>query len=1301
MSKFRADARSFSTAMGSITSEASIDSYIPPKWSDITPLLYYSTLLWIILFVFAVFREVLNLVLTTKRLNNTRNPVWLQLSYKYKDFRSGLLNRQIAATELIWNIVLPRCIMGAAICTFYCIDTIFKRVTPIFYYLQVFYGIVVFVVLVYEFIYSSSPIYFVFRLGTLVECLTIPSLVLASRGLWLNFNFLQAYSILSLWYTLEQHHIVLRNATSLTRLYFSISLELATFVFITACGVHFFELLGDPGDIGDKTFQITWANSLYFAVVTLMTVGYGDFVPYTLFGRVWIVVHIIRAAYLVVREMDFFFQTEKRQKRGIEAYVETIECSHVVVTGHVKWEFLKQFIFEFLREGENANTKVLVLTSSPTWSNDDWDKVIARNMTYDYRVFFVDGSPLESSDLERARVISARAVFVMSDPHRGDPYREDASTLKTILSIRKFGGSVPIFSFHISQNSSAQFNIAMEQVEDDLFEDLVVPESFANEALFTEHAAPPRQTGGHDNESTTGSLPEPLIGNVYAGEPEEEPLLSNRDSASRFRMWPYADIPAVAPPQRPGESLCTQELEMALLAENVFCNGLSTLIANLTLRLAPVPQPSDRSWLLEYKLGAQCCIFSISIPEQFDKRIYRDISTILQDYGITFLAYSEDGDDNSKIITVDTQLKKNMKAMIITYHQLRLIPWIIEKVIDSLQTADESEQAGDNGEHAYLRHNEMHSRYGSYGDWMPPQEFQRRRDSRVPTGIPRTRSDGDEIQRGPPMTAAALDAHSQKYSDAATPHRSSLKDSTPTDPERRKKNVNFERKSKPQRGFANMFQMPGNLSGHVIVCLDGESSLTSLKALLKRIWKKRREKRTRTKVVVIHPNFPKNFDREIQTAGNDLYLVRGHSLSVQVLDQAQYKQSRAMLILATENREAESTRNTDCKAIFTVMTLDSLLDRARIYVCCMLDDEDSLRLMRAPKHPRQIAFSREDSLGLPRTESGVNKRSSSATSLSMVLGHGRISRGPSSVFSRNIPPTNRTGSFLTGDQTPYGSESDELLSQGQNGSGRGDKYRSEGELCERQRYASGEMIISSLFAALLVREEAQPGYNRVIRGLLGLSDSGGSATSTSSTSNSSHNSIVSGSWIRLLKIPEAWTDLGRPHGKTYRETSVLLQGLGCIAIGLYRSGHAPVRHVLSSTQGIWARNATDVYYSEETERDALMHHSNSNNAFTFPLPASSSRGSVRPETMRLHEGHRESQYDEMDKATYRCPTTKRLIEYVETACDNVLPYVYCLPEPYTTVDHNDGVFVICDPDLDVPADWGVKSSSSSDSKHDE
>ena len=67
-----------------------------------------------------------------------------------------------------------------------------------------------------------------------------------------------ALTILVEWGLLEKYDIVMRNNSTLTRLVINLFLQLLTFLFITSCGVQFFELLGDPGQtLRSETFQIT------------------------------------------------------------------------------------------------------------------------------------------------------------------------------------------------------------------------------------------------------------------------------------------------------------------------------------------------------------------------------------------------------------------------------------------------------------------------------------------------------------------------------------------------------------------------------------------------------------------------------------------------------------------------------------------------------------------------------------------------------------------------------------------------------------------------------------------------------------------------------------------------------------------------------------------------------------------------------------------------------------------------------------------------------------------------------------
>lgn len=84
-----------------------------------------------------------------------------------------------------------------------------------------------------------------------------------------------------------------------------ISLQLAfkflAFLFIASCGIQLLELVGDPSAVETEDGSMAWSNALYFAVITLMTVGYGDFVPYTLCGRIWVV---FNAMYVIYRRIS-------------------------------------------------------------------------------------------------------------------------------------------------------------------------------------------------------------------------------------------------------------------------------------------------------------------------------------------------------------------------------------------------------------------------------------------------------------------------------------------------------------------------------------------------------------------------------------------------------------------------------------------------------------------------------------------------------------------------------------------------------------------------------------------------------------------------------------------------------------------------------------------------------------------------------------------------------------------------------------------------------------------------------------
>lgn len=1396
---------------------AASSGFIPPSWSDLGSLLNGALLLWATIAILAAVRSALRkyfrserfraMLKRAKRQQRGHGPL-VRCARAFRHFRIILARNRFPETAIAQYFGLPRFIAGVVVCLLYIINTYMQGIPTYYYVFQCIYGVTITINLLVSFVYADRPVHFVFNLKTIVECLSIPSLLLSSGARWLNFNFLQAYCILVEWGALEKHDIVLRNYSTMSRLLINLFLQLLTFLFVTSCGVQFFELLGDPGQaLRSETFEITWANAVYFAVVTLMTVGYGDFVPYTLLGRMWIVFHIIFAAYLVSREISLLIDALKSMRRGGGSYVNSPGTDYVVVTGRIKWEFLQQFVKEFLAESTNLDTKVIVLASSPTWTEDDWIRFVSHDPFYDHHLIYLEGSALRIDDLSRASVSAARGVFVLADPHGRDPYKEDSDILKAVLTIRNYSGTVPIYTLNTLQESSFQFGIAMDHLKPTAglqnFQSGMgysrallgpsrtptVAESGQNICLqsygqnphsgFSETRSPDQDLlhqgqvpyesavlgGGEGNlyslEERTGAVRNSFDGNSTQGVPID---VSDKYPRSKYNGQELRS-----------ENLCMQELETVLLAENVFCNGLSTLLANATLRVAPQPNRNDRPWLIEYKLGAECSILQLKVPKELDGKVFGRVATVLQDYGLVFLAVRNHSDKDWVLLSTEVVLEANTLAMVLSYHDRSVIRKIAEHAAKfirsgerrrernsaskstgsvvgpahSLEVAEMSKEmefdhvdlapasvsttalenekhttklipltVRDGGKPGAARF--VHDRVGPATDFgWAAKSHARRLKTALKSSITRSLSTitSRDVRKASNNNTEGT-SHADKES-AAVASRSLSTEG------KRARSTSKEPPKRPKKLiYTNVDKLPAALRGHIIICLDGESPLISLEGLLKRIWQPRSSLKKKAPVVVIHPRFPKNFARQIGGYQEGLFLLQGNSLSLDTLKQAQYQNARAFLIMASESNDRPEGGSTDSKAIFTMMTLDSVLADRDTFVCCVLDAEESLQLLRAPRQARRVGVNlgehREpDLFNFERSPAAtLPHRSASSTSLIRNLPPSQLTSDlrksgiygtftnlwPSSargqLFAKRFGPKNRLNvkgitrstsmRFVhddsSDDDDQHGSDIHTLKHQHHM------QERSREEYYERQRYASGEMVISSLFTALLTREHTDPGYIRLIRQLIGAS-------------SGSH-----GSWIRHIDIPESWTQADKAiNGRTYRQTSIKLLEFGCIVLGLYRSGDAPVRIETKSEQ--WERRVSEVVYLGEEEISALRSEAESRSMATRLIShdrhtdrhigravGHRTQGSGNVAHLNMQANNLPfsellrgavDEADEFDRMFYVCPSTKRRILFQEAENgENVLPYVYCCPEPYSLVAASDAVFVLCNPSTVIPLDWG-------------
>ncbi|XP_022235509.1 calcium-activated potassium channel slowpoke-like [Limulus polyphemus] len=142
-----------------------------------------------------------------------------------------------------------------------------------------------------RFIAASDKLWFMLELYSFVDYFTIPPSFVSIYldRTWIGLRFLRALRLMSV-PDILQYLNILKTSSSI-RLAQLIATVIS--VWLTAAGIiHLLENSGDPLDF-DNIHNLSYWECVYFLIVTMSTVGYGDIFCKTTLGRVFIVFFIL------------------------------------------------------------------------------------------------------------------------------------------------------------------------------------------------------------------------------------------------------------------------------------------------------------------------------------------------------------------------------------------------------------------------------------------------------------------------------------------------------------------------------------------------------------------------------------------------------------------------------------------------------------------------------------------------------------------------------------------------------------------------------------------------------------------------------------------------------------------------------------------------------------------------------------------------------------------------------------------------------------------------------------------------
>lgn len=166
----------------------------------------------------------------------------------------------------------------------------------------------------------------------------------------------------------------------------------------------------------------SWTVSFYWTIVTIATVGYGDFSPETNLGMYFAITLIVLGigsfAIAIEAIVEFLVQRQEMRLMGL---INVKKTEHVVICGWT--ESTMECIKEIGKENE-----IYVIDEDET----------VRKKALKNEVNFVHGDPTRIKDLQKANVKGAKAIIV--------DMGSDSKSIHCILGIRKIDSNVKIIA---------------------------------------------------------------------------------------------------------------------------------------------------------------------------------------------------------------------------------------------------------------------------------------------------------------------------------------------------------------------------------------------------------------------------------------------------------------------------------------------------------------------------------------------------------------------------------------------------------------------------------------------------------------------------------------------------------------------------------------------------------------------------------------------------------------------------------------------------------------------------------------
>ncbi|KAK2550715.1 Calcium-activated potassium channel subunit alpha-1 [Acropora cervicornis] len=248
---------------------------------------------------------------------------------------------------------------------------------------------------------------------SLVDFLTIPEVFVSIylRQNWLGLRFLRAMQFIRLADILQYMGIIQSSGTILLMVMFG---NLAALLFTSGGIVLLVENAGDPWNFTNGQ-HLNYFECLYFLVVTMSTVGFGDISAQTYFGRLFMMLFISIGLGMFATYIPAILEYLSSHTVYHGSYKLQDGRKHIILCGYITKQSVETFLRDFLHK-DRSNTQVNAVIMGNFLPDTELESVLKKHFV---SVSYFKGTVLSGEDCRRVK------SYLLNIPSWNPKYGDD------------------------------------------------------------------------------------------------------------------------------------------------------------------------------------------------------------------------------------------------------------------------------------------------------------------------------------------------------------------------------------------------------------------------------------------------------------------------------------------------------------------------------------------------------------------------------------------------------------------------------------------------------------------------------------------------------------------------------------------------------------------------------------------------------------------------------------------------------------------------------------------------------------